>query len=264
MRKHSRARYRAVVTGAGGGIGAAIVRRLAPLADSLILVGRQAAPLQLLRSELQVPAEIVCGDLADAATLAAIEAAARRAGGLNLLINNAGVSGFHSFETQSPDAIRAMLDTNLLAPMLLTRELLPLLRQAPSAQVVNVGSIFGLLGFPGFAAYGASKAGLMGFSQSLRRELSDTAVEVRHFAPRATSTAINSPAVNAMNRQLNTAEDSPEAVAAAFIDFLEGSAWQRTMGGKESFFVLVNKLLPALPDGAIRKQLQVIRQHLPK
>lgn len=264
MGKPVRPRYRAVVTGAGGGIGAAIARQLAPLADSLILVGRRAAPLQLLRSELKVPVQLVCGDLADAATLAAIEAAARQSGGLNLLVNNAGVSEFHSFETQSPDAIRGMIETNLLAPMLLTRQLLPLLRQAPSAQVVNVGSIFGLLGFPGFAAYGASKAGLKGFSQSLRRELSDTGVEVRHFAPRATSTGINSSAVNAMNDELNTTQDTPEAVAAAFVAFLGGHAWQRTLGGKESFFVLLNKLIPALPDGAIRKQLQVIRKHLPK
>lgn len=264
MGKRNDARYRAVVTGAGGGIGAAIARRLAPMADSLILVGRRAAPLQLLRAELQVPVQLVCGDLTDGATLAAIEAAARHSGGLNLLINNAGVSDFHSFETQSPGAIRAMLDTNLLAPMLLTRQLLPLLRQAPAAQIVNVGSIFGLLGFPGFAAYGASKAGLKGFSQSLRRELSDSAVEVRHFAPRATSTGINSCAVNAMNDELNTGQDTPDEVAAAFVAFLGGSAWQRTLGGKESFFVLINKLIPALPDGAIRKQLQVIRKHLPK
>ncbi|MGZ8290197.1 MAG: SDR family oxidoreductase [Telluria sp.] len=264
MGKRIRARYRAVVTGAGGGIGAAIARQLAPLSESLILVGRRAAPMQLLRAELPVPVQLVCGDLSDSATLAAIEAAARQMGGLNLLINNAGVSQFHSFETQSPDAIRSMLDTNLLAPMLLTRQLLPLLRQAPSAQVVNVGSIFGLLGFPGFAAYGASKAGLKGFSQSLRRELSDTGIEVRHFAPRATSTGINSVAVNAMNEELNTAQDTPDEVAAAFVEFLEGNAWQKTIGGKESFFVLLNKLIPALPDGAIRKQLQVIRKHLPK
>ncbi len=257
-------RYRAVLTGAGGGIGSAIARRLAPQADSLILVGRQPAPLAALRAELGAHVQVVCGDLTSPSTLTAIEQAAQAAGGINLLINNAGISQFHSFATQSPDAIRAMLDTNLLAPMLLTRQLLPLLHQAPSAQVINIGSVFGMLGYPGFAAYGASKAGLKGFSQALRRELSDTSIEVRHFAPRATRTAINSSAVNAMNSALGTAEDSPETVAAAFAEFLAGTAWQSTMGRKESFFVLVNRLLPSLPDDAIRKQLSVIRQYLPK
>jgi len=257
-------RYRAVLTGAGGGIGSAIARRLAPQADSLILVGRQPAPLAALRAELGAHVQVVCGDLTSPSTLTAIEQAAQAAGGINLLINNAGISQFHSFATQSPEAIRAMLDTNLLAPMLLTRQLLPLLHQAPSAQVINIGSVFGMLGYPGFAAYGASKAGLKGFSQALRRELSDTSIEVRHFAPRATRTAINSSAVNAMNSALGTAEDSPETVAAAFAEFLAGTAWQSTMGRKESFFVLVNRLLPSLPDDAIRKQLSVIRQYLPK
>lgn len=257
-------RYRAVVTGAGGGIGAAIARQLAPLSDSLILVGRRAAPLHALRAELKVPVQLVCGDLTDAATLDAIEAAARQGGGVNLLVNNAGVSDFHSFETQSADTIRALLDTNLLAPMLLTRQLLPLLRQEPSAQIINVGSVFGLLGFPGFAAYGASKAGIKGFSQALRRELSDSAVEVRHFAPRATRTDINSDAVDALNRELRTSEDTPSAVAAEFAAFLRGGRWQRTLGAKERFFVLLNALLPGLPDDAIRKQLPAIRKHLPK
>ncbi|WP_374582384.1 SDR family oxidoreductase [Pseudoduganella sp.] len=261
-------RYRAVLTGAGGGIGSAIARRLAPQADALLLVGRQPAPLAALRAELDPEldgkVQVVCGDLTAATTLDAIEQAARAMGGVNLLVNNAGISQFHSFETQAPEAIRAMLDTNLLAPMLLTRRLLPLLHQAPAAQVVNIGSVFGLLGYPGFAAYGASKAGLKGFSQALRRELSDSAITVRYFAPRATRTAINSTEVNAMNSALGTAEDSPETVAAAFADFLAGSAWQATMGRKESLFVLLNRLLPALPDGAIRKQLAVIRQYLPR
>lgn len=256
-------RYRAVITGAGGGIGAAIARAIAPAADALVLVGRRREPLETMATALGVPTRIVCGDLAQASTLEDIAAAGRACGGINLLVNNAGVSDFHAFETQAPEQIRAMLDTNLLAPMLLARQLLPLLREAPSAQVVNVGSVFGQLGYPGFAAYGASKAGMQAFSQALRRELSDTTVTVRHFAPRATRTGINSAAVDAMNRELGTAQDTPEAVAAQFMDFLRGSAWQRTLGRKERFFVLVNKLLPGLPDGAIRKQLAVIRKHLP-
>lgn len=264
MDRHPSQRYRAVLTGAGGGIGSAIARRLAPQADTLLLVGRQAAPLRALQAELGSHVQVLCGDLTAPETLAAIEQAARAAGGLNLLVNNAGVSQFHSFQTQSPDTIRAMLDTNLLAPMLLTRQLLPLLHQAPSAQVVNIGSVFGMLGYPGFAVYGASKAGLQGFSQALRRELADSAIAVRHFAPRATRTAINSAAVDAMNSALGTAQDTPEAVAAALMEFLAGTAWQTTMGRKERFFVLLNRLLPALPDSAIRKQLGLIRQYLPK
>lgn len=263
MMQQTPLRFRAVITGAGGGIGAAVARQLAPLCDSLVLVGRRPAPLHALRAELQLPVQLVCGDLTEASTLAAVHAAAVSHGTVNLLVNNAGVSDFHSFATQAPDKIRQLLDTNLLAPMLLTQQLLPLLQSAPTAQIVNVGSVFGMLGYPGFAAYGASKAGLHGFSQALRRELADTNITVRYFAPRATRTDINSTAVNAMNLALGTEADSPEQVASALIEFLGQHSWRRTLGGKERFFVLLNQLFPALPDNALRKQLQVIRKYLP-
>ncbi len=257
--------YRAVLTGASGGIGAAIARQLAPRCTLLILVGRNRGALEALQRELSgCPVHLVCGDLTDARTVGEIALAAHQLGGINLLVNNAGASDFHAFDSQSPDIIATLLATNLLAPMLLTRQLIPLLRAAPAAQVVNIGSVFGSIGFPGFAAYCAAKAGLEGFTQALRRELADSTVEVRLFAPRATGTAINSAAVVAMNRELKTAEDTPQQVAAALLRFLDGGAYRRTLGAKERFFVLLNKLLPALPDGAIRAQLPSIRRHLPK
>jgi short-subunit dehydrogenase len=258
-------RWHAVLTGASGGIGAAIAAELAPRCAVLILVGRQRAALEALQRGLQCPSvHIICGDLTEPATLDDIERTGRALGGINLLINNAGVSDFHAFATQAPAAIESMLATNLLAPMLLTRRLLPALMAQPSAQVVNVGSVFGAIGFPGFAAYCAAKSGLKGFSQALRRELSDSTVTVRYFAPRATRTSINSDAVNAMNCELNTAEDTPRHVAVELLRFLDGKAWQRTLGAKERFFSLLNAIFPGLPDGAIRGQLPIIRKHLPK
>ena len=257
--------YRAILTGATGGIGKAIARELIGHAEWLILVGRNIDALTALQRELgAVKAHIVHGDLANEETVRAIETLANRLGGVNLLINNAGTSDFHAFETQDAGAIIGMLQTNLLVPMLLTRRLLPLLRRAPQAQVVNVGSVFGSMGYPGFAAYCASKAGLKGFTQALRRELSDTGVKVRYFAPRVTTTAINSAQVIAMNKALKVGEDSPEHVARQFLHFLGGRAWATTLGAKESFFVFVNSLLPSMPDKAILGQLPIIRKYLPK
>lgn len=257
--------YRAVLTGASGGIGKAIARELAAHCDWLILAGRNVGALDELRREVGAgTAHVVHGDLETEETLRAIETLARELGGVNLLINNAGASDFHAFATQDAAAIRGMLHTNLLAPMLLSRQMIPMLERAPHAQIVNIGSVFGTLGFPGFAAYCASKAGLRGFSQALRRELADTSVDVRHFAPRATRTPINSDAVSAMNRALKTAEDEPEQVARAFMHFLRGARWESTVGAKESFFVLLNQLLPAMPDRAILGQLRTIRKYMPK
>jgi len=258
-------KYRAVLTGAAGGIGQAIAFELMPQAEYLILVGRNREALEVLQTKLgKERAHVIDGDLTQNATLEKIEHLASELGGLNLLINNAGSNDFHAYETQSVDAIRGLIEVNLLAPMLLSRQLIPLLKQAQRAQIINVGSVMGFIGFPGFAAYCAAKSGLRGFTQSLRRELANTSIEVRHFAPRATRTGINSAAATSMNRELKTKEDSPEHVSHAFVTFLNGTARELTMGAKEAFFVFINKVLPGLPERAIRGQLSIIQKHLPR
>jgi len=264
----ARQKWRLVLTGASGGIGQAIAQALAPQCESLVLVGRNADALGMLEQQLRGhTVRIVKGDLTQAATLDQVAESARLLGGASLLINNAGANDFHAFQTQDAAALRGLLDTNLLAPMLLTQRLLPQLRQAgqaSEAQVVNVGSLFGYLGYPGFAGYCASKAGLRGFTQALRRELADTGIRVRHFIPRATDTTINSAAVKAMNAEMNVPTDNPVQVAAQLLRFLPGSAWEHKPGLKEALLVLVNQLLPDVPDRAIRGQLALIRKYLPE
>jgi len=258
-------KWRLVLTGASGGIGQAIALALARDCEWMVLVGRNAEALGILQGQLGAgKVHIVRGDLTAQATLDEVEQVTRGLGGANLLINNAGANDFHAFQTQDAAVLRSLLDTNLLAPMLLTQCLLPQLRQAGQAQVVNVGSLFGYLGYPGFAGYCASKAGLRGFTQALRRELADTAIQVRHFIPRATDTAINSPAVKAMNAEMRVPTDNPVQVAAQLREFLSGSTWERKPGLKEALLVLVNQMLPGLPDRAIRGQLAQIRKFLPE
>lgn len=259
-----RGKWRLVLTGASGGIGQAIALALAKDCEWMVLVGRNADALGMLQQQLGVKVRIVRGDLTAQTTLDEVEGVARGLGGANLLINNAGANDFHAFQSQDAAALRGLLDTNLLAPMLLTQRLLPQLRQAGQAQVINVGSLFGYLGYPGFAGYCASKSGLRGFTQALRRELADTGIRVRHFIPRATDTAINTPAVKAMNAEMRVPTDNPVQVASQLREFLAGSAWEHKPGLKETMLVLVNQLLPGLPDRAIRGQLAVIRKYLPE
>ena len=264
----SAARFCAVLTGASGGIGHAMAIALAGRCNALLLVGRDPHRLAALQKELlaqrSLPVAVVAGDLTDDATRQRIhDAAGALPAPVDLLINNAGMNEFHDFESQSPETMSRLMEINLVAPMQLTHKLLPLLRRAPRAQIVNVGSIFGYLGYPGFAAYCASKFGLRGFSQALRRELADTAVSVRYFAPRATATALNSPAVAAMNRELRVQEDSPDVVAGMLLRFLDTDAWECKIGFPESFYAFLNQLLPVVNDNAIGRQLKTIRKHLP-
>lgn len=262
--------YRAVVTGASGGIGEHIALALAPSCTTLLLVGRNSDKLAAVRDTINtrhptVAVQLVSADLSTQDGRDALLAAAHTVtGGINLLANIAGISEFHSFESQDARRIEQLVATNLTSPMLVCQQLLPLLLKQRSAQIINVGSVFGDIGFPGFAAYCASKFGLRGFSQALRRELADTPVRVRYFAPRATRTPINSSTVDAMNAELKTHVDDPAAVAEAFMRFLAGNKSEAVLGWPERFFVFINRLRPSITDGALGKQLPVIQRHLPR
>jgi short-subunit dehydrogenase len=236
-------------------------------ASAMVLVGRDALKLHALRCRIATAAphvalRVVAGDVTDDTTQKDVARAAQMlADPVNLLINAAGVNEFHPFESQSRASVERILAVDLIAPMQLTQRMLPLLRRAPRAQVINVGSVFGYLGYPGFATYCAAKFGLRGFSQALRRELSDTNIAVRYFAPRATRTPLTTPAISAMNRELKTREDAPEAVARLLVKFLAGHEWDRTLGFPERLYVLLNHLVPGVNDSAIRRQLRIIRRH---
>jgi short-subunit dehydrogenase len=260
---------RLILTGASGGLGQAFALALAEHSSVMVLVGRDQSRLDALREKIGVshPAvtvRTVSGDLTEAWVQRRVyDVASDVPGPVNLLINAAGINDFEAFESQSATTIERLIAVNLLAPIQLTQLLLPLLKEAARAQVINVGSIFGYLGYPGFAVYCATKFGLRGFSQALRRELSDTDIAVRYFAPRATRTPLTTPSISAMNHELNTKEDAPEHVARMLVKFISRGTWERKVGFPERLYVFLNHLVPGVNDRAIRGQLKVIRKHLP-
>lgn len=254
-----------VLTGASGGIGSAVARAFAVKGHSLVLVGRNADALARLRDSLDEPARhtAVVADLLIADDRAQLAArCAELSGGVDVLINNAGVSHFALLEDSSDEALTAMINTNLLAPAMLVRDLLPLLKQSDSATIINIGSTFGTIGYPGFTGYSASKFGLRGFTEALRRELADQPIAVHYLAPRAVDTEMNSAAVKALNCALGNEMDPPERVASACRELLgERQGENRYLGWPERFFVKLNSLIPRLVDGALRKQLRTIQKH---
>jgi short-subunit dehydrogenase len=259
------AHYRAVLTGATGGIGRAMALRLAPLCESLILAGRDAAALAAVARDVEAAggrAQLIAADLTMASGRdAVLRAATETPGGIDLLVNNAGAGDFAWLADQDDAALERIVRVNVLAPMQLTRRLLPLLAAQRAAHIVNVGSIFGYLGYPGHAAYSASKFALRGFSEALRRELADGPVRVIYFAPRATQTAMNGAAMRALNMELGIAMDTPESVATALVRLLDNPVAERPLGMPERLFALVNQVAPRFVDLALRRQLPVIRRH---
>jgi short-subunit dehydrogenase len=245
---------RVLLTGASGGIGRAMAGTLLQAGAAVMGVGRGVAGPDVGGAALPW----VQADLTTAHGVAAVAAAAAswRA---NVVVHAAGVPAFGPLAALPAAQLQATLQANLLSPMLLTQALLPHLLRQPQAQVVFVGSALGRIGVPGFSVYGASKAGLHGFAEALRRELAGTAVQVQTLAPRATRTAFNGAAVEAFNRATGTASDSPETVAQALLELIEGARAERHIGFPERLAVRLNGLLGGLLDGSFERHRQQLQ-----
>ncbi|OYY95285.1 MAG: short chain dehydrogenase [Hydrogenophilales bacterium 28-61-23] len=254
---------RILLTGATGGLGQALARALAEQGADLLLAGRDEERLAACVSGLGGTGRIALGLRADLnlAEDIAKTAEAARAFGVDVLINNAGVNAFGLYEQQDWRTLAQVMATNLIAPMQLTHALLPWLKGRERAAIVNIGSTFGSLPFPGFAAYSGAKAGLRGFSQALRRELADSRVAVVHVAPRAIATALNSAAVNALNHALGSQSDSPEAAARQIVAALRGGRGESHFGFPERLFAWLNGCAPALIDQALKAKLAIVKRH---
>ena len=251
---------RVVLTGASGGIGLAIATALCASGARVLAVARHREPLLPLLERYPRNLFWIGADLTSHSDRRDVLAEAESIGGINLVINAAGVNHFAMLEQLEDSEINAMLAVNISAPVCLTRLLLPLLKQADSAMVVNVGSTYGSIGYPGYATYCATKFALRGFSEALRRELADTRVSVLYVAPRATRTSMNSPAAQALNDALKANVDDPQTVAAAVMHAIAGDRRDLYLGWPERFFVRLNSLLPNLVDRGLRKQLPLIRR----
>lgn len=252
------AEARVLLTGATGGIGRAVAAELLARGAAVLLSGRSPGQLAALSRELgRAPAlrerlHWHPADLDDPAALAGLRDAAI-GWQVNVLVNNAGVASFGRLEQLDVDHLGQVLRTNLLAPMRLTQALLPWLRSRPRAQVIQVGSVLGRLGLPGYSVYSASKFGLRGFSEALRRELRGSSVRVQYLGPRSTRTAFNDRRVDAYHRATGTAVDEPPRVAAALAELLESGAAERFLGFPEKLAVRLGGLVPTLLDGAFDK-----------
>jgi short-subunit dehydrogenase len=250
-----------VLTGASGGIGSALAAALVDAGATVLAVGRDPVRLNALVHRHRAGAIVpVAADLCTAAGRAAVVAQAKAMSASLLVIAHAQ-GAFGLIEDQSEATLSALVGTNLVAPLLLIRALLPALQCQADPAVVAVGSTFGALAFPGFAAYSASKFGLRGLIEALAREYADGGVRFQYLSPRATRTAFNTPAVDALNAELKTAQDDPRDVAAQLLAAIRRGDRRRQLGWPEKLFARLNGAFPALVDRALRAQLPVVRRH---
>jgi short-subunit dehydrogenase len=266
-RRRNLAGLRILITGASQGIGRALAKAVARRGARVLAAARSEALLAELAQRVRaaggtletVRADVTCPE--DRRRLA--EAAVQHFGGLDVLVNNAGVGATGHFADVSPDRLRTIMEVNFFGLTETTRVCLPLLRQGNSPAVVNISSIAGKRGIPARSEYSASKFAVQGFSEALRAELAKDGIDVLVVCPGLTRTNFSQ---NMLEQKARLQMDhlrgmTPEAVAEATLRALERGRNEvcLSLGGR--LLVLVSRFFPRLAD---RLAARTVRRLFPE
>ncbi len=250
---------RALVTGASSGIGRALALELARQGARVIALARRPDRLnELVAQSAGLPGQVraLVGDVTKADTRqAAMSLAAEALGGLDLLVNNAGVGAICDFDRATPESLRQVMEVNFFAPVELTRVALPLLRQATRPMVVNVGSILARRGVPHYTEYCASKFAIQGFSEALRAELAAQRIDVLVVNPGPTqsefwgSLLAEQPGVGSRGEGARPVEP----VARSIVGAIRLGRHEIIPSGRGRIMVWMNRLSPRLADALVAR-----------
>jgi 3-oxoacyl-[acyl-carrier protein] reductase len=181
----------ALVTGASGGIGAAIARGLHQAGATVTLSGTRLGPLEELAAELGSRAHVLTCNLSDAAAVEALpKQAAEAMGSVDVLVNNAGITKDNLFMRMSDEEWQSVIDVNLTSTFRLCRGVIRGMMKARWGRIVNISSVVGATGNAGQGNYAASKAGMVGMSKSLAAEVASRGITVNCVAPGFITTAM--------------------------------------------------------------------------
>jgi 3-oxoacyl-[acyl-carrier protein] reductase len=211
----------AVVTGGTKGIGRGIAEALVRSGVHVCISARKANEIEQAVSELKRVGEgnvtgVAC-DVRDYDQVKSLFAqTVSEFGGVDILINNAGIGIFESVEETSPEDFRAVLETNLFGVFYCCHEAIPLMKQRGGGYIINISSLAGTNAHPRMAAYNASKFGLNGFSEALMQEVRHDGIKVSYIMPGSVNTEFGGDEVSeGKSWQLR-----PEDIARVVLDLL--------------------------------------------
>ena len=259
MANRNLAGKRIIITGASSGIGRGVAEIAAARKAKLVLNGRSQERLDETAAEVRkAGAEVVThvGDITVPADRERLISLAERAyGGLDLLINNAGIGATGHFQYAKEDRLRTIMEVNFFAPCELTRLAIPLLKAGSDPAIVFVNSVAGRRAIPSRSEYSASKFALMGFSEALRAELSKDDVQVHVVNPGLTESSfeknmLENNARHSLHAQRSmTAREAGELILGA----IEARRNEATFTFKAKMLIWANRFAPRFVDYKMSK-----------
>lgn len=260
----------ALVTGASSGIGEATAAKLAGAGFTVYGTSRRGAAAAKAGFEM-----LALDVTSDTSVQAVVAEVLRRAGRIDLLVNNAGVGvGLGGDEESSVAQAQVIFDTNFFGTVRMTRAVVPHMRRQGSGRILNMGSGLGIAPMPYMAIYSASKHALEGYSESLDHELRTRGVRVAVIEPYITKTPFDAnllepdakleeydatrAALNQRYQEVVAAGDTPEAVAAVVLKAATAARPRlRYPVGKVGTLQLLRRFTPGLVDSGLRKDLRL-------
>jgi short-subunit dehydrogenase len=253
---------RVLITGASSGIGRCLAQQLAAEGARLVLAARSEDRLhELARSLGRPPGDVVVAPAdvtLEADRQAILDRAAQHLGGLDVLINNAGVASWAHFADSNEEILRRVMEVNFFAPAELIRKAIPLLTRGQQPAVVNVASMCGRRAMPAWPEYSASKYALCGLSEALRGELARFDIDVLLIVPGLTRSDLPRHFLRSEGRAKIAFDKGmpPEAVAARIVRSLRRNRAETVIGRDARWMLLVNRFFPRLVDYLLARKVR--------
>lgn len=248
------------ITGASSGIGEALAYGFAERGARLVLSARREDRLQAVAARCRSSVEVLPLDLARLDTLApTTQALVERTGGIDIMVHNAGVGQRATVVDTRFEIDQKLIETNYLAPVAITKALLPSMLARRSGQFVVMSSVLGLISAKRRSSYAASKHALHGFFNGLRAELSDEGIRVMMVCPGRVSSEFSLAALEGDGRPHGLVDQKPsqaltsEECARQTLRALEQGKDEVVVAKWEGVAVALSRLSPALLRTALRK-----------
>lgn len=262
MARRKLAGLRVLVTGASQGIGRALAVAAARRGCKVLASARSQPLLDELAREVRAAGgtiETVVADITAAADRQAmVDAATQKFGGLDVLINNAGIGATGHFMDSQPEVLRQIFETNFFALAEVTRAFLPLLKQGTTPAIVNISSVVGRRALPARSLYSSSKFAVAGFSEAIRAELAKDGIDVVVVNPGLTQTNFSQ---NMLEAKAKISLDhkrgmTSEEVAEATLNAAAAGKNEVTLSKDGKLLVLVARFFPWIVDHKAKKTVR--------